>query len=302
MTIQFLKYIVSVSEIGSITEAARQLHISQPSLSAALKEAEKEIGFDIFTRSRSGIALTKEGVEFLGYARQVIQEMDLLEDRFILKKPEKPRFCVSTQHYTFTANAFVEMVRKYGQERFEFILNETQTHQILEDVKNRFCDLGIIYLSDRNEAFLRKTMDEMGLIFNELFTASVHVFLRAKHPLAGKKSVTLKDLRPYPRLNFLQGRYESSDYSEEPFSNELSEKIIRVSDRAAIVNLMIGLDGYTISSGIFPKYLQGKQIISIPLAEKEKMRIGYVMCRGQGLSELAEIYIEALKKYNPVNS
>lgn len=141
MTIQFPKYIVSVAEIGSITEAARQLHISQPSLSAALKEAEREVGYAIFTRSRAGIALTKEGVEFLGYARQVIQEMDLLEDRFILSKPEKPRFCVSTQHYTFTANAFVEMVQRYGQERFEFILNETQTHQILEDVKNQVTGL-----------------------------------------------------------------------------------------------------------------------------------------------------------------
>ena len=302
MTIQFLKYIVSVAEIGSITEAARQLHISQPSLSAALKAAENEVGFAIFTRSRAGIALTKEGVEFLGYARQVIQEMDLLEDRFILSKPEKPRFCVSTQHYTFTANAFVEMVQKYGQERFEFILNETQTHQILEDVKNRFCDLGIIYLSDRNETFLQKTMDEMGIVFHELFTASPHVFLRAKHPLAEKKSLMLEDLQPYPRLNFLQGSYESADYSEEPFSTELSEKVIRVSDRAAIVNLMIGLDGYTISSGIFPKYLQGKQIVSIPLAEKEKMRIGYLLCKGQGLSELAEIYIRELKKYDPSNT
>lgn len=302
MTIQFLKYIVFVAEIGSITEAARQLHISQPSLSAAIKEAEKEVGFAVFTRSRSGMALTKEGVEFSGYARQVIQEMELLEDRFILNKPKKQRFCVSTQHYTFTANAFVEMVQKFGEERFEFILNETQTHQILEDVKNRFCDLGIIYFSDRNEVFLKKTLDEMGLCFHELFTAAPHVFLRAKHPLAMKRSVTLEDLRPYPRLNFLQGSYESADYSEEPFSTEVSEKIIRVSDRAAIVNLMIGLDGYTISSGIFPKYLQGKQIISIPLAEKEKMRIGYLLCKGQGLSELAEIYIGVLKKYDPANT
>ena len=299
MTIQFLRYIVSAAEIGSITEAAKQLHISQPSLSAALKEAEKEVGFEIFTRNRSGIALTKEGVEFLGYARQVIQEMNLLEDRFILSKPEKPRFCVSTQHYTFTANAFVEMVKKFGQERFEFILNETQTHQILEDVKNRFCDLGIIYLCDRNETFLRKTMSEMGLNFHELFSASPHVFLRAKHPLAGKASVTLTDLQAYPRLNFLQGSYESADFSEEPFSTELSEKEIRVSDRAAIVNLMIGLDGYTISSGIFPKYLQGQQIVSVPLAEKEKMHIGYVLCKGQVQSELGAIYVDAIKKYSP---
>ena len=298
MTIQFLKYIVSVAEIGSITEAAKRLHISQPSLSAAIKEAESEVGFQIFTRSRSGISLTKEGVEFLGYARQVIQEMNLLEDRFISNKPEKQRFCVSTQHYTFTANAFVEMVKKFGQERFEFIINETQTHQILEDVKNRFCDLGIIYLCNRNETFLQKTMAEMGLVFTELFKAVPHVFVRAKHPLADREYVTLKDLKPYPRLNFLQGNYESADFSEEPFSTEASEKIIRVSDRAAIVNLMIGLDGYTISSGIFPKYLQGKTIVAVPLHEKEAMRIGYVLCKGQSLSEMAKIYVEATMQYH----
>lgn len=189
------------------------------------------------------------------------------------------------------------MVQKFGRERFEFILNETQTHQILEDVKNRFCDLGILYLCHRNEQFLRKTMDEMGLGFHELFTASPHVFLRANHPLAGRASVTLKDLTPYPRLNFLQGNYESADFSEEPFSTVLSEKEIRVSDRAAIVNLMIGLDGYTISTGIFPAYLQGRRIISVPLAEKEKMHIGYVLCRDQSLSELGRIYVNELKKY-----
>ncbi len=299
MTIQFLKYIVMVSETGSITEAAKKLHISQPSLSAAVKETEREIGFTIFARGRSGISLTKEGVEFLGYARQVIQEMDLLEDRFISSRPKKQRFCVSTQHYNFTANAFVEMVKRYGQDRFEFIFNETQTRQILEDVKNRFCDIGILYLCDRNEAFLQKTMDEMGLVFRELFTARPHVFLRRKHPLADRESVTLQDLKPYPRLNFLQGSYESADYSEEPFSMESADKIIRVSDRAAIVNLMIGLDGYTISSGIFPKYLHGDKIAAVPLCEEEQMRIGYVLCKGQSLTEMAGIYLEALNRYAP---
>lgn len=299
MTVQILKYIVYVAETGSITEAAKRLHISQPSLSAALKTAEEEIGFDIFTRSRNGIALTKEGVEFLGYARQVIHEMNLLEDRFIFSKPEKQRFCVSTQHYTFTANAFVEMVQRFGQDRFEFILNETQTHKIFEDVKNRFCDLGIIYICKDNEIFMKKTIEEMGLSFFELFTAAPHVFIRAKHPLAAKKTISLQDLRPYPRLNFLQGNYESSDYSEEPCSTVESEKEIRVSDRAAIVNLMIGLDGYTISSGIFPSYLQGKQIISVPLDVKDKMRIGYLLCKGQELSELGSIYVDALRKYAP---
>lgn len=190
------------------------------------------------------------------------------------------------------------MVKQFGQNRFEFILNETQTHQILEDVKNRFSDLGIIYISNSNETVIRKALDDYGLKFFELFTAKLHVFLRAKHPLANRKSLKLEDLKEYPRLNFIQGNYESDYFSEEPFSLISTEKNIKVSDRAAIVNLMIGLDGYTVSSGIFPKYLHGDSIVAIPLDEDEKMCIGYLINDGQVLSELAQIYVSALKKDN----
>lgn len=297
MTLQQLKYAIAVTEAGSITEAAKKLFISQPSLSNAIKDVEKETGITIFARSHSGIALTKAGMEFLGYARQVIQQMDLLEDKFISDRPEKTRFGVSTQHYTFTTNAFVEMVEQFGQDRFEFVLNETQTHQIMEDVKNRFSDLGILYISKNNEAVIRKALEENGLHFYELFTAKPHVFLRARHPLSSRASVNLEDLRPYPRLNFIQGSYESAYFAEELYSTVPTEKSIKVSDRGAIVNLMLGMDAYTISSGIFPHYLQGNKIIAVPLAENEEMRIGYILNEHQDLSELGEIYIRALKKY-----
>ncbi len=236
-------------------------------------------------------------MEFLGYARQVVQQMELLESKYIDKKPAKQRFCVSTQHYTFTTNAFVELIQRFGQERFEFILNETQTHQIVEDVRNRFSDLGILYLCNSNENVLRKLFEEYNLNFFELFTAMPHIFIGKDHPLAKCASVRLDDLKPYPRLSFVQGTYESSNFSEELFSNEPVEKSIKVSDRAAIVNLMLGLDGYTISSGIFPKYLQGDSIVSIPLEEDEVMHIGYILNKDKELSELGEIYVEALKQY-----
>ena len=297
MTLQQLKYMIIVAERGYITEAAKELYISQPSLSGAIKEVEKKAGITIFSRCRAGVALTKEGMEFLGYARQVVQQMELLESKYIDKKPAKQRFCVSTQHYTFTTNAFVELIQHFGQERFEFILNETQTHQIVEDVRNRFSDLGILYLCKSNENVLRKLFDEYNLNFYELFTAMPHIFIGINHPLAKCTSVKLDDLKPYPRLSFVQGTYESSNFSEELFSNEPAEKSIKVSDRAAIVNLMIGLDGYTISSGIFPKYLQGDSIVSIPLEEDEVMHIGYILNKDKELSELGEIYVEALKQY-----
>lgn len=300
MTLQQLKYAIAVTEAGSITEAAKKLFISQPSLSNAIKDVEKETGIIIFSRSYNGIALTKAGMEFIGYARQVIQQMDLLEDKFISNRPEKTRFGVSTQHYTFTTNAFVEMVEQFGQDRFEFVLNETQTHQIMEDVKNRFSDLGILYISKNNEAVIRKSLEENGLHFYDLFTAKPHVFLRASHPLSSMASVNLEDLRPYPRLNFIQGSYESAYFAEELYSTVPTEKSIKVSDRGAIVNLMLGMDAYTISSGIFPRYLQGDKIISVPLAENEEMRIGYILNEHQHLSELGEIYIRALKRYESI--
>lgn len=297
MTLQQLKYMITIAEKGSITEAARSLYISQPSLSDAVRQVEKEAGITVFSRRRTGVALTKEGAEFLGYARQVIQQMELLEAKYIDNRPVKQRFCVSTQHYTFAANAFVELVRQLGQEHFEFILNETQTHQIIEDVRNRFSDIGILYMSRENENVIKNILEENGLNFYELFTASPHVFLSREHPLAGSVSLKLADLKPYPRLSFVQGNYESAYFSEELFSSIPAKKSIRVSDRAAMVNLLIGLDGYTISSGIFPKYLQGDAILSVPLEEEEIMRIGYVLNKDKELNELGRIYIRALKAY-----
>ncbi len=295
MTLQQLKYMITIAEKGSITEAAKELYISQPSLSGAIKDVEKEVKITIFNRCRAGVALTTEGMEFLGYARQVVQQMELLESKYINNLPEKQRFCVSSQHYTFGANAFVELVQQFGQERYEFILNETQTHQVIKDVRNRFSDLGILYLSKNNENVLMKIFEENNLSFYEIFSATPHVFLRREHPLAKKEKIKLEDLKPYPRLSFVQGTYESSNFAEELFSNETAEKSIKISDRAAIVNFMIGLDGYTISSGIFPKYLHGDSIISIPLAEDEIMHIGYILNKDKELSELGKIYIKALK-------
>lgn len=299
MTIQQLKYVLKVAEVGSITEAAKQLFLSQPSLSNSVKETEKEAGITIFVRSRTGITLTKEGTEFLGYARQVLQQMELLEDRYITALPEKVSFGVSAQHYTFTENAFVELVQRFGQERYAFYFNETGTHQILDDVKNRVCDLGILYLSGENEAVMRKVMEENHLVFTELFCAKPHVFLQKDHPLASQERISLRELSPYPRLNFVQGEYESQYFSEELFSSIPAEKEIRVNDRGAIVNFMLGLNAYTISSGIFPRYLNGDMIIAVPLVEEETMHIGYVLNERQELSELGKSYLNELKKYAP---
>ena len=178
MTVQQLKYILKVAEVGSITEAAKLLFISQPSLSNSIKETEKEAGITIFLRSRTGITLTKDGAEFLGYARQVIQQMELLEDRYVTNLPGKLTFGVSSQHYTFTENAFVELVKRFGQERYAFYYNETGTHQILDDVKNRVCDLGILYLSHENEVVMRKVIEKTIWCLPSYFQQSLMFFCK----------------------------------------------------------------------------------------------------------------------------
>ena len=297
MTIQQLRYAVIVAELGSITKAAKALFITQPSLSTAIKELEKEVGIQIFSRERSGVSVTVEGMEFLGYARQVTEPMQSLLDHYFEDAPQKTRFCVSTQHYTFARNAFVNMVDRFGQENYEFILNETTTHQILKDVQNHFCNLGVLYLSEANSAVLTKAIADMDLTFTPLFTASPHIFVHLGHPLCDKESIHLEDLMPYPRLNYIQGVYESPSFSEELFSTVPADKQILVSDSGAIENFMVSLNGYTISTGIHPQQFHRADIIALPLDEPEHMEIGYLLNRGQSLSELGEIFVESLKGF-----
>ncbi|PCD05784.1 LysR family transcriptional regulator [Peribacillus simplex] len=296
MTLQQLKYALEVASKGSMNEAARSLFISQPRLSNAIKELEKEIKITIFIRTNRGITVTNEGAEFLGYARQVLQQFNMLEEKYLSEKPAKQHFSISTQHYTFAANAFVELVKEFGASEYEFTLRETKTYEIIEDVKNLRSELGIIYLSNYNESVLLKLLKERDLTFSELFTAKPHVFISKRHPLADKESINLEELDDYPCLSFEQGEYNSFYFSEEILSTRSVKKSIKVSDRAAIVNFMIGLDGYTISSGVFPKYLHGDDIIAVPLNVDELIRVGIIQHRDVTLSRLGEIYVDALKK------
>lgn len=302
VTIQQLKYIVSVVENGTITEAAKKLYISQPSLSNAIKDIEEEVGITIFIRSRAGIVVTPEGMEFVGYARQVLRQMELLEDKYISHTPGKIRFGVSSPQYVFSTNAFVDIVEEFGKKRFEFILHETTVHQILDDVKNRFSDLGIIYVSRENEQAMRKTLEENKLSFYELFTVKPQVFVRASHPLAEQSCVQLEELQRYPRINFMQGKEDHAHFSDELYGDLSNDKSIRITDTGSLVNLLLGTDAYTISNGFFPRYLQGTKIVGIPLAEDEVMSIGYILSEKQELSELGRVYIDKLKQYGEPNT
>jgi DNA-binding transcriptional LysR family regulator len=296
VTLQQLKYVIEVADKGSMNEAAKSLFISQPSLSNAIKELEMEIKITIFVRTNRGIRITTDGAEFLGYARQVMQQSDLLEEKYLSTGPSKQRFSVSTHHYLFAANAFVDLIKEFGADEYEFTLRETKTYEIIDDVRSLRSEIGLIYLSNFNEPVIRKLLKESNLVFTELFVARPHVFIFKRHPLAKNKSITLNELDEYPYLSFEQGEYNSFYFTEEILSTRSVKKSIKVSDRAAVENLIIGINGYTISTGVFPEYLHGEDIISVPLEADEKIQVGTIVHKDVTLTRLAETYLDALRR------
>ena len=297
MTFQQLKYVITVAETGTITEAANQLYISQPSLTNAIHELEKEMNLVIFNRTNKGISISKEGEEFLGYARQILEQTAILEDKYKRHGGGKKQFCVSTQHYSFAVNAFVDLIKEYGQEEYDFSLRETQTYEIIEDVARMKSEIGLLFLDDFNETAIRKILKSHDLEFCQLFVAKPHVFISRRHPLAKKEMITNQELEAYPYLSFEQGEHNSFYFSEEIFSPSERKKNIRVCDRATLFNLLIGLNGYTVCSGVIDKKLNGEDIIAVPLAEEKEMRIGYITHKKGMLSSLGQSYLEAVGKY-----
>ena len=297
MTLQQLRYIVAVAETGTITEAADKLFISQPSLTNAIRELEKEMKILFFHRTKKGIRLSKEGEDFLGYARQVLEQAAILEDKYKGRDGGKKQFCVSTQHYSFAVNAFVDLIKEYGQDEYDFSLRETQTYEIIEDVAHMKSEIGILLLNDFNEAVLSKILKSHDLKFHLLFVATPHVFISQNHPFADRSILTNEQLAPYPYLSFEQGEHNSFYFSEEIFSVSERKKQIRVRDRATLFNLLIGLNGYTVCSGVIDEQLNGKDIIAVPLAEESHMRIGYITHQKGSISRLGTTYLEALKHY-----
>ena len=297
MTLQQLKYITTVAETGNITEAAKRLFITQPSLTNAIRDLENEMQVTIFNRTNKGVVVTNEGDVFLSYARQILEQVGLLEEKYLNVKEQRPRFSVSCQHYSFAVNAFVDVIKQFDANQYDFTLRETQTHEIIEDVSKLKSEIGILYVSSKNEEVINKMLRQKGLEFKELFLAKPHVFISSKHPLAEKKEITLEDLDDYPYLSFEQGEYNSFYFSEEILSTLDRRKNIKVRDRATLFNLVIGLNGYTVSSGVISKELNGENIIARPLFVDEYMRIGIVTQKNMPLSRYGVAYIEALQKH-----
>ena len=297
MTLQQLKYVTTIANIGSISEAAKRLFVSQPSLTKAIKELEKEMGITIFDRTNKGITVSKEWERFLGYARQVLEQAALLEEQYKSQSGGKKQFSVSTQHYSFAVNAFVELLKGAEIDQYDVSLRETQTYEIIDDVAHMKSEIGLLYYNDFNRPVLEKLIHTNELTFTELFTAHPHIFIGKTHPLAHKEVVSMDELEEYPYISFEQGDHNSFYFSEEIFSTVVRPKHIRVRDRASLFSLLLGLDGYTVSSGVIDKEVNGENIISVPLAEEGLMHIGYITNNKMQRSRLGQEYIHALEQY-----
>lgn len=295
MTLQQLKYVLQVAKDGSINEAAKNLFISQPSLSNSIKDIEAELQISLFHRTNKGITITNEGEAFLGYARAVVEQYALLEERYLDKRNTQISFSISTQHYSFAINAFVELLKEVDYDAYNFSIEETKTNEIIENVKNMKSEIGILYMNDFNHDVISKILNESNLTFHSLFVAKPHVFMSTTHPLASKSVLTLEELDDYPYLSYLQGDTNSFYFMEEIQSTYPHKKSIKVSDRGTLFNLMIGLNGYTISTGIIFNELN-PEVIAIPLAIDDYIEVGYIIDKKSFITPLATRYLELLKE------
>lgn len=306
MTLQQLRYLIAIAECGSINAAATQMYASQSNLSTAVHDLESELGITIFTRTNRGVSLTNDGAELLGYARQVIEQADMLSERYGLEGADgfherddksAARLAISSQHYYFSVQAFTMTCEEFEREdgsSFDFVLRECATGQIIEDVRTFRSEAGILYTDDFNRRVLEHAFAEAHVEFTKLFEASPHVFVRAGHPLAEKKLLTIDDLELYPRYSFEQGTNNSFYYSEEPFASLPHKKNIRYSDRGTLTNLLTHYDGYTLATGVLSEEMFDS-IVSIPLDTAERMEVGYIMHTERRPSKLLERFIANLR-------
>ena len=302
MTIQQLRYVTMICKEGSINKASELLYVSQPSLTSALQELEKELGITIFNRSGRGVTPTNDGLEFIRYAREIIAQYDNLLERYSNGGTLKKKFGISTQHYSFAVKAFVEMVKQFGTDEYEFAIRETRTRDVIDDVFSGKSEIGILYLNDFNRGPIEKLLKSNGLTFTPLTECSAYVYLWKGHPLAGNRSIRFEDLKDYPCLSFEQGDNASFYYAEEIMSTSDYPKTIKATDRATMLNLMVGLDGYTLCSGVISEELNGSDFIAVPFEPDSNttgnnMIIGYIARKNMLLSHVAQLYIKELDNY-----
>lgn len=302
MTLTQLNYLITIAETRSLNKAAEKLYVSQPSLTNAMKELEKELGITLFFRSGRGVTLTNDGTEFLLYAKQIYEQYENVLDKYGKNGSYKKKFGVSTQHYSFAVKAFVDMVKEFDMSEYDFAIRETKTMEVISDVSNMKSEIGLLYLCDFNRKSIEKLLNSANLEFQHLIDCQAYVYLWKGHPLASQKTISFEELNGYPCLSFEQGDNSSFYLAEEILSTNEYSQTIKTNDRATMLNLMVGLNGYTLCSGIICEELNGSEFVTVPFRDDEQnpnsiMEIGYIVRKNSIMSKVGSLYIEKLKSY-----
>jgi len=298
MTILQLKYVLAIANSASMREAASKLFVSQPALSASIRELEEELGIKIFERTNKGISLSDEGSEFLVYAKQAVSQYKLIEDRYMENDNDKIHFSVSMQHYVFALHAFVDTVKNFDNSKYVYSVHETRTDEVLTNVKKLKSEIGIVAYSKANENVLKKLFREYQLSFYPLMVRDTFAYVWYDHPLADKDEISIEELKEYPCVSFDQSSDSEFYLTEEALGDYEFDKLIKTNDRASSAEIMAKLNGYSIGTGIMTDSITLKDgFKTIKLKEDDPLTIGYIVRQNHRLSDIAKMYIDHLKTY-----
>ncbi len=295
MTILQLKYVIAIDEECSMRKAADRLYVSQPGLSSAVRELESELGIQIFERVHNGVVTTAAGASFIAYARHAVEQFEKVEEKYLNAKAQRPTFSVSMQHYTVAVNAFIDTVKEYDLQEYQYYIRETQTSEVIEDVKTMKSEVGVIALSEFNKNTFKKIFTDASLEFHELFSRDTYIYLSKDHPLADRDELSLEDLQDYPCMVFDQGDNTSFYYREEALATYDYKKVISTNERATSIELMLGLNGYAVGAAMLGEGATSSDIKVIKLKEEEPLTFGYITRKGTQLSEMGEAFVEKLE-------
>ena len=294
MTVQQCRYVLEIAKFGSFNEAAKWLFVAQSSLSVSVKSLEEELHIKIFRRTENGVCLTEEGAEFLRYARQITEQYDFIFERFTRKK-QGQRLYISTQHYDFVADIFGKFMNMTKAESFYMALREMKTYEVINETESAYCDIGILAIKKSEEGVMQRYLTKRGLQFTAIREAKPHIYLRQDHILAKSKLIKAEMIKEFPYVSYEQGKHNISLFSEE-IDHISGDKKVEISDRASLMNVLLGTDSYTVGTGIMPSILNNGRIVSVPFETDDSYLIGYLLREDSNLSVLAKQFLKMLEE------
>lgn len=303
ITVQQLRYLLKVAETGSISNAAKELSASHGTISEAVNQLEKELGFTVFNRSKHGITPTEKGIGVLAQASKVVESMDGFEAYYDSNLKPINHLVVSSQEFKFAVAAFNKVTNKLDTKKYEYSIIIKQFAKPIHDVYAGVADMGVIYLSDDITERRLAEIQELDLEFHDLFSAPIYAYLDREHPLASKKSITKEELATYPRFSFENFRYLGSIGQPQigTFSGSRGHKVLAPDDlqKPDLIPLIADVNGYALWASLYEGHTPYERTVFVQVDTTDRMRIGYVTQRGAQLSELAQDFVREMKGFAP---